>query len=200
LTSRKTWPRAQAAHEDEANRILARYASFCAWTPCLPVPVEHIVEGYYGLTILCEQLDEPPGQTILGALSPQDKAIRLNERHIDLFDRCIGPETFTLAHELGHWVYDAVDPAQGQLFGVSADGVVFCRRVDGGQTTDWDIREVNANKFAACLVLPAELVRKQIKSQFDSWRAFEAAARDWGASQSTLKIRLQTLDLEWCLP
>ena len=201
MTSRQTWPRSQASHEREANAILTRYAVSQGWTPGLPVPIDNIVEGYFGLTIVWEALEEPPGQMILGALSPQDRSIRLNERHISLFEGCVGPEAFTLAHELGHWIYDAVDPAQSQLFTISGHGVVFCRQVSGDeQQGSWDIREINANKFAACLLLPSEPMRQQIRSPFGSSRSFATCARTWGVSQTTLKIRLQSLDLDWALP
>lgn len=125
----------------------------------------------------------------------------MNERHIDLFDQWVGPEAFTLAHELGHWEYDAVDPNQGQLFDARGEKV-FCRRPDPGAAIggDSDLREVNANKFAACLVLPEALVRAGVSSPFRSWADLARTAAAWGVSRTTLRIRLETLGLGKQLP
>ena len=37
----------------------------------LPVPIEAIVEQTYHLVVLHDEITEPPGSMILGALSPQ---------------------------------------------------------------------------------------------------------------------------------
>lgn len=162
MTARRTWPRSQAQHEAEAAHVLAAYIRRCGWTPALPVPVETIIERCYGLSILWEPLDELAGETILGALMPESRTIRLNELHLDLFERWVGPETFTLAHELGHWIYDAVDPNQGRLFDASGEPV-FCRAPERPQgSSGGALREINANKFASCLVLPEDLLREAV--------------------------------------
>jgi Zn-dependent peptidase ImmA (M78 family) len=163
------------------------------------VPVADIVETLYELVIVCEPISEPPGETILGALSPQDKTIHLNERHLAFFDAWVGPETFTLAHELGHWVYDAVDPNQGQLFDDSFVSV-FCRHGDDGNHDSDDIREVNANKFASCLVLPSDVIKAAVAAPFPTWSDLGASASAWGVSKTTLRIRLETLGMGWAIP
>lgn len=100
MTFRQTFPRSANHHEAAAGMVLERYALQSGWKPALPVPVDRIVE-HLGLIILCEELDEPPDAQILGALDPTTGIIRLNQRHMELFDTVIGPEQFTLAHELG---------------------------------------------------------------------------------------------------
>lgn len=198
MSPQKTWPRSKDQHENTAVQVLQKFERLTGKSASLPIPISEIIEIVYNLSILCEAIDEPPGQVILGALSPPVRIIRLNERHLDdIFDAYIGPENFTLAHELGHWIYDADSPDQGQLF---ESEMVFCYRSDEGVANSWDIREINANKFAACLVLPEHLMRAAIKEPFKSWNALSSLATTWCVSKTTLKIRLETLNMEWALP
>ncbi|MHB1582402.1 MAG: ImmA/IrrE family metallo-endopeptidase [Acidimicrobiales bacterium] len=151
-----------------------------------------------GLIILCEEIDEPEGTTILGALDPATGTVRLNERHLELFDSVIGPERFTYAHELGHWLYDAVDGrTQASLFDVP-EAPVLCRSAGTGESAD--IREVNANGFAAALLLPEGLLRAALAGPFESLASFNDAAARWGVSRMTLRIRLEKLGLGSFIP
>lgn len=126
----------------------------------------------------------------MGALSPSTKTIVMNTRHLDRFERWVGPERFTLAHELAHWIYDA-EPDQGTLdLGGAAD--VFCRRDDTSELDDTTrIREQNANKLAAHLLLPDELV---LAADLDAVVAdVRGTAAAWGVSQRALRIKLEGL-------
>ena len=193
--AKRTYPRRLHAHEAKVDKVLRRYEAMIEEPVCLPVPVEDVIERTMELTILYEGIEEPPGTMILGALSPSDRCIVLNERHLDLFEEVIGPEKFTLAHELGHWVYDADDPNQQSLdFTASADNV-FCYHRDGteGLAETTRIREINANGFASCLLMPKHLMQA---ADIDEVLAdFRGTARDWGVSQQALRIRLKKLGL-----
>jgi Zn-dependent peptidase ImmA (M78 family) len=197
--TRPTYPRRAAQHEDAAGDVLHRFALRTGWNPSLPVPVEQILEEA-GLTILCEEIDEPEGAMILGALEPATGIVRLNERHMALFDSVIGPERFTYAHELGHWTYDAVDGrTQASLFGAAAPAEpVLCRTRSASETAD--IREINANGFASALLLPEALLRAEVRTGFSSRPAFNTAAASWGVSKTTLRIRLEKLGLAGIVP
>jgi Zn-dependent peptidase ImmA (M78 family) len=196
--SRRVVPRSAQSHETVTANVLERHALVDRWTPALPVPIERIIEVTYNLRIVCEPIGDPVGETILGALQPTTHQIVLNERHLDLFESVVGPERFTLAHELGHWIYDADDPQQATLFSQSeATPAVFCRRVAQPGS---DLREVNANRFASCLLLPAVLVRAAIRQPFPSWSTFATTAAGWGVSQRALSIRLESLGLQELLP
>lgn len=123
---RKAFPRSREHHELTATELLDAYARRSGWRPALPVPVERIAEVHLGLTIDWAELDDTPHARVLGALFPETRTIVLNIRHQDHYERWVGPYEFTLAHELGHWLYDAVPPSQLQL--VASDGAtVFCR-------------------------------------------------------------------------
>ena len=160
----------------------------------LPVPIELIIEQTYRLEILWEEVPEPPGTVILGALAPRDRRIVLNARHEALFEQYMGPERFTLAHELAHWLYDADDPDQLALDIDRQPAELHCyHRESPGLSEDLRIREVNANKLAAHLLMPEDLVRRA--SIDEVLRDLPRTARRWQVSSTALRIRLQDLGL-----
>jgi Zn-dependent peptidase ImmA (M78 family) len=191
---RKTFPRRDDHHRVVAGEILEKHARRTGRPIELPVPIELIIESTFGLEIVFETLDEPPDTMILGALYPHSKRIVLNERHTAMFETWIGPERFTLAHELSHWIYDADDPNQLSLDLDHTVGERFCyHREAPGLADEVRIREINANKLASHLLLPEHLVRAvDIDTVLDDFRA---TAAHWGVSQKTLRIRLETLGL-----
>lgn len=188
-----THPRSNAQHRLIAAEVLHRHTSTCGETITLPVPIEMIVERTYGLNIEWDDIDEPQDHRILGALSPSTRTIVMNTRHLPTFETWVGPERFTLAHELAHWIYDAENPGQGALAFAAADEV-FCRRDDLSEldrTTQ--IREQNANALAAHILLPDDLVLAQ---DLDAVLAdLKGTAHAWGVSQQTLRIKLERLEI-----
>jgi len=201
VSPRKTHPFSARHHEMVAGEVLARWQRASGSAPLsLPVPIEMIIETVYGLRIVSERIPEGPGEQILGVLQPADRTIVLNQRHEELFVSVVGPEQFTLAHELGHWLYDADDPAQGQLFDPAAPPV-FCRHlVNAARGDPARLREVNANKLASSLLMPHDLLRREIDAPFSSYRCLAQTAATWGVSVQALTYRLEALELDWCLP
>jgi Zn-dependent peptidase ImmA (M78 family) len=192
--ARPTFPRREAVHAAVAGEVLARYAREVGTAVTLPVPIELIIEKIYRLQILSDEIDEPAGWMILGALAPSERLIVLNTRHQAMFDRWIGPERFTLAHELAHWIYDADDPDQLSFEHDPSATQVFCYQRDAVALSDnLRLLEMNANKLAANLLLPESLVR-QIDIEWVLGN-FRTVAAEWGVSQTTLRIRLETLGL-----
>lgn len=183
--------------ELKVAEILQGHSRRTSWQPELPIPIENLIEGHFGLHLHCEPIEEQPGQIILGALDRRTKTIVLNEAHNDsLFERFIGPEAFTYAHELGHWIMDAVDPAQEALFELPEGERLFCRAPgDAGQHPDERLREQNANRFAARLLLPSALVRAAVPLGIADRSKLRRHASVWGVSQATLRIRLTELSL-----
>ena len=153
------------------------------------MPVEQIIERCYDLRVEWVALPEGTGEMVLGALDPNQQTIFMNEAHAETVLARIGPLNFTFAHELGHWLYDAVPPEQQSLMPEASE--VFCR---GGEVQDdtTRIRETNANKFAAALLLPTDLVRREARPDLDRAAVRGLAAR-WGVSQAALRIRLSEL-------
>ncbi len=189
--ARPTHRRSDDRHRVVAGGILHRHATDTGQAIELPVPIELIVEATFGLSIEWADIEEPPGYSILGALAPSTPTIMMNERHLARFDRWVGPERFTLAHELAHWVYDAENPDQGTLAFEGATEI-FCRAddiTDLDQTTK--LREQNANALAAHILLPDQLVlAHDLGAVLDDVRR---TAHDWGVSQQTLRIKLERL-------
>lgn len=192
--ARRTYPRPARHHAVVAGNVLLRHASNVGAPAVLPVPIEMIIEKTYRLEVLTDEIPEPPGVIILGALAPRVRRIVLNSRHETMFAQWIGPERFTLAHELAHWIYDADNPDQ---FSLDLDGQpeqLYCyHRKSPRLAEDQRIRELNANKLAAHLLLPEDLVRA---ASLDMVLADpRRAATKWQVSQTMLRIRLQELGL-----
>ena len=192
--AQRTYPRPDAHHAVTAGNVLARHEGAVGRAVELPVPIDLIIEQTYGLTLLWDEIIEPPNTMILGALFPQEKQIVMNTRHEEFFGRVIGPERFTLAHELGHWIYDADSPDQLTLDLSAGPAEQFCYHRQGpALPDDLRVREMNANKFASHLLMPEGLVRAaDIDEVLDNFR--ETAA-SWGVSQQALGYRLRSLKL-----
>ena len=191
---RPTYPRPDHQHALTASRVLRRHASATGAPVSLPIPIQLIIEQTFGLDILWEEIEEPPDYVILGGLEPGDRRIVLNLLHEGLFDQYIGPEHFTLAHELAHWVYDADNPNQFALDLGERPAERYCYHRDSpGLSEDLRIRELNANKLAAHLLLPGDLVRRADIGEV--LRDLPGTANRWGVSSTTLRIRLQELGL-----
>jgi hypothetical protein len=195
--AQRTFPRPDRIHAQITGEVLRKHAAGTGKPITLPVPIEAIVEQTYRLDVLHDEIEEPPGSMILGALSPADRTIVMNSRHEDLFESVVGPERFTYAHELAHWIYDADDPDQLTLdLDAPAHAEHYCyHRESPGLAEDLRIREVNANKFASHLLLPEALVRAADLTAL--LRDFRGTAHRWGVSQQCLRIRLEGLDLLW---
>lgn len=191
--ARATHPRSNDKHRLVAAEVLHRHALATGAPISLPVPIDFIVEQTYDLTVEWDDIDEPSDHVILGALSPRSRTIVMNTRHLSRFERWVGPERFTLAHELAHWIYDADDPDQGTL-DFAADIEVFCRRDDTSGLDDTTrIREQNANALAAHILLPDDLVLAH--DPVEILADFKGTAFAWGVSQQTLRIKLERLGL-----
>lgn len=159
----------------------------------LPVPIEMIVEQTYELEVVYDRIDEPADTMILGALVPSSRRIIMNTAHQDLLDTVIGPERFTLAHELAHWVYDAENPDQMSLE-FADQSAVFCYSRESPALPETDrIREINANKLAAALLLPEGLLREAHLPTGEA--ELKDLARTWQVSYQSLTIRLDQLQL-----
>lgn len=189
-----TYPRPSREHAAKALDVLSRHARETGEPVTFPVPIDMIVEQTYGLQIVWEEIEEKDGQRILGALSPQASMIILNSQHEEMFERWIGPERFTLAHELAHWIYDADHPSQLTFDFSVREHQLFCYHRESPRLTDIQrIREVNANKLAAHLLMPEHLVRAEDTREVLA--DLSATATRWQVSLTALQIRLQEIGL-----
>jgi Zn-dependent peptidase ImmA (M78 family) len=102
-------------------------------------------------------------------------------------------QRFTIAHELGH---HALHPGRELILDVP----VRVNLRDKNSSTASDLQEIEANAFAAALLMPARLIREQV-SQLPPARRREpdttaaALARIFKVSDSALNFRLINLGL-----
>ena len=92
---------------DEVTSVrLRQYEQLTDTKVTFPVPIEKVVERVLGLDFDWDEIEEQPGETILGGLVPEDRCILLNTKHLDLFEEKPGLERSTIGHEAGHWDID----------------------------------------------------------------------------------------------
>ena len=114
-------------------------------------------------------------------------AIGYNSTHAPVRQR------FTIAHEIAHFLLHLKKNRKSQLF---IDRFVFRR--DENSSTGKDREEVEANRFGAALLMPASLVRKEIRKHeldLDDSEAIDFLARRFLVSTAAMTNRLTTLGL-----
>lgn len=157
--------------DPRAPELLRRYlAAF----PCaaVPVPVEDIAEDLLGLRV---RVDSGMG-ALSGALLPAHRLIRVNA------DEPPDRRRFTVAHEIGHWVVHCAEQRER--------APIMCRSVETPGARD--VREREANVFAADLLMPEDAVR----GRFDTVGPHaEPLAHTFGVSVDAMRWRLYNLDL-----
>jgi hypothetical protein len=70
--------------EDLTARRIREYEAKADVAVKLPVPAEQIIEQVLDLSFLWDQIEEQPGEMILGSLDRKNRTIVLNEKHLDL--------------------------------------------------------------------------------------------------------------------
>ena len=98
----------------------------------------------------------------------------------------INRKRFTLAHELGHYVYRM---ERGHFDDQEIDHVDH-RNQDSRKGNDAE--EISANRFAASLLMPKDKVLHLCESNVDVY----ALSKFFEVSTSAMKYRLNTLEIE----
>lgn len=173
-----TGPRKSPAAE-EARKVLARFKA-----STLPVPVEAIAEQL-GARLSFGQYEGDVSGFV--ARRPGTVVIGVNSSHPQTRQR------FTIAHEIGHLRMHEGKP-------LIVDKLV---RVDLRRSASLpnDRAEVEANRFAACLLMPEDHVRREFE-KFTSKRApmqvdsaIGKLASTFAVSHQAMAYRLRELDL-----
>jgi Zn-dependent peptidase ImmA (M78 family) len=145
-----------------AKEVLAKY-----WDRKIPVDPKALAEKLKA-KVVGDNLNEVSGQF---TLSPSGPIIRYNAMEPLVRQR------FSIAHELGHYVL-----AHGDAFRDTA------RNFTSGQ---FDRKEVDANRFAAEILMPEEAVNQLIRS--DGISDLSKLAREFHVSEAAMKYRLKNL-------
>lgn len=179
------------AAEEAAAGELARIPDWLWDGESLPVPIETIADSYYGLLVeerddLAELLSEPGGVQLSGLLVPSAKQVWVNAGEAPVRRR------FSIGHELGHWVLHCA--AGGD---VEAE-VMHCRSTEVREQAAADAdqeasylgyppSELDANQFAAALLMPAQLLRTALQGvRADA----DALTKRFGVSRRAVDRRL----------
>lgn len=171
-------PRKSRAAE-EARKVLARFKA-----STLPVPVEAIAQQL-GATLSFDQYEGDVSGFV--ARRPGTVVIGVNSSHPQTRQR------FTIAHEIGHLRMHEGKP-------LIVDKLI---RVDLRRSASLpnDRVEVEANRFAACLLMPEDHVRREFQKltpksapiRVDA--AIGELARAFAVSPQAMAYRLRELDL-----
>ena len=179
--------------ERRAEELLAAVPDWIWDGESLPVPVEDVADSHCKLFVRdVEDMTTAPGcppvadgQTLSGLLLPGAGEIWVNAAEAREWPP---RRRFTIGHELGHWILHQ----RGQT-------ALFCRHgqidADGGaeappptgERPPLDPIEEEANHFAAALLMPAALIRREYARP---GRDFAALCAAFGSSGAAMGRRL----------
>jgi len=142
----------------------------------VPVPVESIAEDLLGLRIEEEDLGECSGMLI-----PVERLIRVSAAEAMSGETPTRRHRFTIAHELGHWIWHANG---------ARSAPTYCRSQDVSQDTDRAL-EREANVFGAELLMPEAAVREAWAASGDR----DEVASRFGVSVLATQWRLYSFGL-----
>jgi Zn-dependent peptidase ImmA (M78 family) len=164
--------------EAQAQKVLQE-------TGCLqaPVPVDIIAERL-GLRLEPAML----GEDISGLLVIEQGrgTIGYNKDHALVRQR------FSIAHEIGHFI---LHQTKAPVF---IDKTYTIYRRDGVSSSGSDYQEIQANQFAAALLMPESLLRNEIEHVgFDLANeiALDYLAEKFGVSRQAMSFRLANLNI-----
>jgi Zn-dependent peptidase ImmA (M78 family) len=177
LTMATQVPTARSKGETYAQKILAKYDLKNA-----PVPVREIAIAEGCLVNGLSLDDELSGMAFVRG---GQSIIVYNSAHHPNRQR------FTIAHELGH---HKMHQSMMQL-GVHVDKGVLRR--DPNSATGMDTREVEANAFAATLLMPQNLILQYVRSSIDleNEAVVTQLAKVFGVSSAAFTNRVLNLSL-----
>lgn len=160
----------QQEFDDEAALLLAEYGQEHGIVTAPPIPIDEIVEEHLKIAVEIRDLrTEYPEGDVLGAIYFNDKRIVIDQSLVpEDFPAMRGRYRFTLAHELAHWrlhrqlyLRRAGERTLLPMVPTRPDHVL--RR-----SSHTDPKEVQANRLAAALLMPREMVKRAWHEQHGS--------------------------------
>jgi len=188
--------RAERAAEQELERI-----PDWMWNRrSLPVPIETLADSHYGL-LVSEHSDLAAmaalgDDHISGLLLPGRREIWVDTEEAA---RAPARRRFTIGHELGHWVlHSALDDPDGEIVLCRSEVVRDEAAVEGPPAHHhlpdllaYPPRELDANQFAAAVLMPRILVEAERERLEGDERAL---AKAFGVSPIAMERRLWFLE------
>lgn len=165
----------------EAQKILDAVGVISA-----PTPVERIAKSL-GAQIRFSPLDDE----LSGMIYIKDDVpiIGVNALHHPNRQR------FTIGHEIGHLVMHRHQLSN--VVHVDKQFPIALMR-DQSSSTGTELMEIQANKFAAALLMPAEIFKKELSSlsyDIDDYGPLDALAKRFKVSRSAIEFRISSLNL-----
>ncbi|MAT73448.1 MAG: hypothetical protein CMJ58_28525 [Planctomycetaceae bacterium] len=153
--------------EDEAALLLAEYGNKHGQVAGPPIPIDEIVELYLELHLTFDDMRALFGvDDVHGALWVNDRRVGIDQRLEPTENPAmLGRYHFTLAHETGHWrLHRHLFQRKANQLTLLPDNVerpeYICR------SSDTEPIEYQANRFASCLLMPREM----LKRAWHEWR------------------------------
>jgi Zn-dependent peptidase ImmA (M78 family) len=166
---------------NKAKQLLQQFGGVTA-----PIDVEGICKEL-GIRFIEKELDDNVSGFLL--LKGTQPSIVINTNH-----ETEGRRRFTIAHELGHFVLH-----KSQTVHILSDDLVSVIKYRNETSTlGVDVEEIEANRFAAELLMPEELIINYINEKnltMISEAVIEKMAGDFKVSIAALSIRLSKLQL-----
>lgn len=188
--------------QDAAYQLLEGFYKKPLYEIDLPIDVDRIVESL-GYDLQYGRLAERGHPDTLGLIRFDDKQIWVDSSLSD-DQNSIGRYHFTVAHEVGHHVlHKAVLEAQlnqTSLFSQNTNQIL-CRKQD-----QQELHEQQADRFAARLLMPSTLVRREFESirknyflspttwQFEHWVVLQLKER-FQVSEQAMRLRVERVRL-----
>ena len=137
-----------------ATDLLLSYEDFTGKTLTPPIPVEDIVERYLNLDLQYVDFYRKYGiENVFGALYVKSRTVAISDRLLQ--DKNEGRLIFTCAHEAGHWCLHRGYVEVAGRAAATEEGAVLCRTGESAKLpVEWQ-----ADYFAACLLMPEEMIR-----------------------------------------
>jgi Zn-dependent peptidase ImmA (M78 family) len=159
----------------------------------IPIDIENLIKEY--LEIKCEVKPDFKNMKVTGSISVQngEPYIWVNPMKNTSKER----KRFTLAHELGHFMLHMAPANDLNNFDSITDTVISFNRDD-----NWDYTEMEANNFAAQLLMPKLSIKKHIKiiidehSNISKESLVEQLADLFQVSETAMKFRLTKLGVK----
>ena len=140
--------------EKESKKLLGDFSNKTGHKLSAPIPVFDIIE-YLGYDVDFRKDGIYEDKNLLGGTLIDQKTIEINENLSDHEGRM----NFTAAHEVGHIILHV--PFYNEKHGKDVSKHKIISRKDGGfEGTKKEPEEWQADKFAAFLLMPSELIKK----------------------------------------